>query len=311
MNELELLREWDADAPPLTDTVRARARFRLDQAMRTPAAATPVRRRPLLRIAVATVAASAVATTVVVAENTGNPPRTRTVSAATVLRGAAAEERRLEKPIAPRDDQFIYTKEIIKETPVGGGPSKTYVDESWNSVDGSKKSYASELGYTQWVPPDRPGQRSWPPRRWAQLRQLPTDPEKLPIALREVGRTPDYERPVKADDWPKVQIFLSGLLRAPVLPKGLRPATFEALAAVPGVKVIPGQTDGDGRAGIGIQYVGPPGTPWANGAQVLVFDAQTYRYLGMRDQRDAGGKTYQQWSYVAAGAVVDRVMQRP
>jgi hypothetical protein len=311
MNELELLREWDADAPPLTDTVRARGRFRLYQAMQAPAAATAVRRRPLLRIAVAAVAAAAVTTTVVVAENRGTPPRTQTVSAVTVLRGAAAEERRHEKPIAPRDDQFIYTKEIIKETPVGGGRSKAYVDESWSSVDGSKKSYVSELGHTQWVPPDQPGQRSWPPRRWSQLKQLPTEPGKLPIALRDIGRTPDYDRPIKADEWPMVQFFLSGLLRTPVLPEGLRPATFEALATVPGVKVLPGRTDADGRAGIGIQYVGKPGTPWADGGPVLVFDAKTYQYLGMRDRRNAGAQTYEQWSHMAAEAVVDRVMQRP
>lgn len=36
MNELKLLREWDADAPPLTDAARARARFRLHQAMGSP-----------------------------------------------------------------------------------------------------------------------------------------------------------------------------------------------------------------------------------------------------------------------------------
>jgi len=311
MNELKLLREWDEDAPPLADTARARARFRLYQAMQVPASPAAVPRRPLLRIAVAAVAAGAVATSVVVAENTGTSPRTRTVSATTVLRGAAAEERRLEKPIAPRDDQFVYTKEITKETPVGGGRSKTYVDESWNSVDGSKRSYVSELEHTQWVAPYQPGQRDWPPRRWSQLKQLPTDPDKLPIALREVGGKPDYDRPIKADEWPIVQVFLSGLLRAPVLPKGLRPAAFEALAAVPGVKVLPGRTDVDGRAGIGVQYVGPSGTPWANGGLVLVFDAKTYQYLGRRDRRTAGGKTYEQWSYVATHAVVDRVMQRP
>lgn len=314
MNELHLLREWDADAPPLTDTARARARFRLHQAMQAPAASPALRRRPLLRIAVAGVAAAAVTATVLVAENEGTTPtspRTRPVSAATVLRGAAAEELRLEKPVAPRDDQFIYTKEVIKETPVGGGRSKTYVDESWNSVDGSKRSYVSELGNTQWVPKDRPGQRSWPPRRWSQLKRLPTDPGRLTIALRDVSGKPDYGRPTKADEWPMIHFFLYGLLRAPVLPKGLRPAAFEALATVPGVKVLPGRTDADGRAGIGIQYVGPPGTPWAEGGPVLVFDAKTYQYLGMRDRRTAGDKTYEQWSYVAAHGVVDQVMQRP
>jgi hypothetical protein len=310
MNELELLREWDADAPPLPDATRARARVRLYKAMRTPTAPTAVRRRPLLRIAVAGVAAAAVTATVLVAEHQESPPRTRPVSATTVLQGAAAEERRLEKPIAPRDDQFIYTKEIIKETPSGGGPSKTYVDESWNSVDGSKKSYVSELEYTQWVPADQPGQSSWPPSRWSQLEQLPTDPGKLTIALRDMG-APEPDRPTRADEWPMVHFFLYGLLRTPTLPEGLRPAAFEALATVPGVKVLPNQTDADGRAGIGIQYMGEPGTPWADGGPVLVFDARTYRYLGMRDKRTAGGVTYEQWSSLAANGVVDRVLERP
>jgi hypothetical protein len=311
MNELKLLREWDADAPALTDAARTRARFRLHQAMREPGAVTTVGRRPLLRVAVAAVAAATVTTTVVVAQNTGSSPRTQPVSAATVLRGAAAEERRLEKPIAPRDDQFIYTKEIIKETPVGGGRTKTYVDESWNSVDGSKKSYVSELGYTQWVPVFQPGQTTVPPTKWSELKQLPTDPAKLPIALRDLFGRADYDRPMKADDWWWVQSHLSGLLRKAVLPKGLRPAAFEALASVPGIKLLPGRTDADGREGLGIQYVGPPGTPWADRKQVLVFDAKTYQYLGMRDQRSEGGTTYQQWSYLAANAVVDRVLQRP
>jgi hypothetical protein len=31
----------------------------------------------------------------------------------------------------------------------------------------------------------------------------------------------------------------------------------------------------------------------------------------MRDRRTAGGTTYDPWSYIAASAVVDRVMQRP
>ncbi|MFJ9375199.1 CU044_5270 family protein [Streptomyces sp. NPDC101455] len=314
-NELQLLREWDADTPPLTDPARARALFRLHQAMLTPTTLAPapaaVRRRPVLRMAVAGVAAAAVATSVVIAANDDSSPRTQPVSATTVLHGAAAEERRLEEAIAPRDDQFIYTKEIIKETPTGGGRTRTYVDESWNSVDGSKKSYVSELGHKQWVPVFAPGQGTWPPTKWTELEQLPTDPRKLVITLRDIGGKPDYSKPMKAADWPMTQVFVSGLLRAPVLPKGLRSAAYEALATVPGIKVLPHQKDADGRVGIGIQYVGPSGTPWAKGGPVLVFDPKTYRYLGMHDRRTAGGTTYEQWSYVAASAVVDRVMQRP
>ncbi|MDV7222031.1 CU044_5270 family protein [Streptomyces prunicolor] len=309
MRGLEPLTEWDADTPPLTDAARARALFRLHQTMHVPATPVTVGRRPLLRMAVAGVAAVAITTTVLVANDSS--PRTQPVSATTVLHGAATEERRLEKSIAPRDDQFIYTKEIIKETPAGGGRTRTYVDESWDSVDGSKRSYVSELGHKQWVPVYPPNQTDWPPRRWPLLKQLPTDPGKLLIALRDGPGKPDFNRPMKAADWPITQVFVSGLLRTSVLPKGLRSAAYEALATVPGIKVLPHQKDADGRVGIGIQYVGPAGTPWAHGGPVLVFDAKTYRYLGMRDRRTAGGTTYEQWSYVAASAVVDRVMQRP
>lgn len=310
-NELQLLREWDADTPPLTDPARARALFRLHQAMLTPNTLAPaaVRRRPVLRMAVAGVAAAAITTTVLVANESS--PRTQPVSASTVLNGAAAEERRLEKAIAPRDDQFIYTKVVIKETPTGGGRTRTYVDESWDSVDGSKRSYVSELGQKQWVPVYQPNQTNWPPTRWTLLKQLPTDPAKLLIALRGGPKKADYNRPMRAADWPIIQFFVASLLRTAVLPKGLRSAAYEALATVPGIKVLPHQKDGDGRVGIGIQYVGPAGTPWAKGGPVLVFDAKTYRYLGMHDRRAAGGTTYEQWSYVAANAVVDRVMQRP
>ncbi|MGH1554478.1 hypothetical protein ACRAWF_28725 [Streptomyces sp. L7] len=70
---------------------------------------------------------------------------------------------------------------------------------------------------------------------------MPTDPRKLVIDLRDMGGKPDYSVPMKTSDWPMVQYFLSGLLRRPVLPQGLRSAAYEALATVPGIKVVPGQ----------------------------------------------------------------------
>ncbi|MEV7071411.1 CU044_5270 family protein [Streptomyces sp. NPDC093990] len=317
MNEIELLREWDADAAPLTDAARARARFRLHQAMRAPtapAAVPGVGRRPLLRIAVAGVAAAAVTATVVISQDTGEyAPGTRTVSAATVLRGAAAEALRTEKPLAPRDDQFIYTKEVIERRPVAGGPVKKYVDESWSSVDGSKKSYVSELGHKQWVPPAQKGEYSWPPREWSKVKKLPLDPARLTIVLRESGTKPDFGRRTRADEWPRIQFYLSGLLGGPVLPKGLRSAAFEALAAVPGVEVLPRRTEFAGHTAVGVRYVGPPGTPWADGGRLLLFDAKTYRYLGLRERVTEKGTThaYDQSQYIVADGVVDRVFQRP
>ena len=258
-------------------------------------------------------ASAAVTATVVVAQNTGEQaPRTQTVSATTVLRGAAAEALRTEKPVAPRDDQFIYTKEVIERRPVSGGPVKKWVDESWSSVDGSRKGYVSELGYKQWVPAFKPGQGTWPPTKWSELKELPTDPGKLTATLRDMGGKPDYGRPTRADEWPMVEIFLSGLLRHSVLPKGLRSAAFEALAAAPGVKVLPGRTEYNGHTALGVQYViGPPGTSWKDGGRTLLFDAETYQYLGLRERATGKNTVYDQSQYVVASGVVDRVFQRP
>ncbi|MFC8358880.1 CU044_5270 family protein [Streptomyces griseorubiginosus] len=316
MNEIELLREWDADAPPLTDGARARARFRLQQAMQAPAAPVSVSgvgRRPLLRIAVAGVAAAAVTATVVVTQDTGTEPRTRTVSATTVLRGAAAEALRTEKPVAPRDDQFIYTKEVIERRPVGGGPVKRWVDESWSSVDGSKRSYVSELGHKQWVPPFKKGESTWPPTQWSKLKKLPLDPARLTIVLRDGPLKPDFGRKTRADQWGSIQFYLSGLLRNSVLPKGLRSAAYKALAAVPGVQVLPGRTEFNGHSAIGVRYVGPSGTPWEDGRRVLLFDAKTYQYLGLRERTEIKftKRVVEQSQYIVASGVVDRVFQRP
>ncbi|MFF7950527.1 CU044_5270 family protein [Streptomyces griseorubiginosus] len=316
MNEIELLREWDADAPPLTDAARARARFRLQQAMQAPAAPVAVSgvgRRPLLRIAVAGVAAAAVTATVVVTQDTGTEPRTSTVSATTVLRGAAAEALRTEKPVAPRDDQFIYTKEVIERRPVGGGPVKKWVDESWSSVDGSKKSYVSELGYKQWVPPFQKGEYSWPPMEWSKLKKLPLDPAKLTIVLRESGTKPDFARKTRPEEWDSIQFFLSALLSKSVLPKGLRSAAFKALAAVPGVQVLPGRTEFNGHTAVGVRYVGRSGGPWGDGRRVLLFDAKTDQYLGLRERTTVKftKREVEQSQYIVASGVVDRVFQRP
>ena len=148
-DELEFLREWDADAAPFTAPARDRARHQLLNAMahadqRTGAGPS---RRHALRLAAAAVVATAVTGTAALigtdGSGEGGAPGTSTPrlenAAATVLNGAAAWEREQEKePVAPRDDQFIYSKRIIKETEQKTGKVKTYTDEMWDSVDVSK-----------------------------------------------------------------------------------------------------------------------------------------------------------------------------
>ncbi|KUO02553.1 CU044_5270 family protein [Streptomyces caeruleatus] len=323
-DELELLREWDADAAPLTGPARDRARHQLLNAMahadqRT---GTGPSRRHALRFAAAAVVATAVTGTAALigtdGSGEGGAPGTSTPrvenAAATVLNGAAAWEREQEKePVAPRDDQFIYSKRIIKETEQKTGEVKTYTDEMWESVDVSKPSLSMELGREMWEEAAENGGGVWPPRKWSELKKLPQDPEKLISAIISMGSR------YGSDDWSVSDLdkldryeaywLLGELLKNPVLPQGLRPAAYEALALVPGVKTIPGVKDSAGRTGVGIAST----ERGSYESQYLIFDPASYEFLGFRDERTSasGKKKYIQLSHVVAWGVVDRVKQRP
>ncbi|MET8583435.1 CU044_5270 family protein [Streptomyces collinus] len=291
--------------------------------------AGPSRPRPLSRPVVRAVLATAVAAAVVggaavvvgaIREERPAPgsvsPRMRPVSAATVLKAAAAAERRQEKRLAPHDDQFIYTKEIVRETETGTGRTRTLVDENWRSVDGSRRGWTMEVGKGWWSQPLKPGQSMWPPARWQELKKLPTTPAGLVLAVRKrlIGGRPTAAPDIRAQDWPMIEFGLVGLLhRTPVMPAGLRAAAFEALGMVPGVTATPGVTDAEGRAGIAITYRDP--FHHLPTSDVLIFADHTYDFLGFADTRtsDSGGtkKTYKRVFTLESYAIVDKVKQRP
>ncbi|MDT0570233.1 CU044_5270 family protein [Streptomyces sp. DSM 3412] len=343
--ELRDLAAYDAGAPPLDEETRRRGRARLLATVTAPDAdrtrkptfglASPVRRRPVLRIALSGVVAAAVTAGVLVAvQHDGDDGRGRTakppvaelppmrnVSARAVLNGAAAYARRHEKQVSPRDDQFLYTKEIIKETDQKTGRTKTHVAENWRSVDGSKRSWVMELGKGWWAPPLADNESVWPPQDWSRLRKLPTDPEKLILAVQRefFGR---QKKNTSLDDitdqeWSHIHFSLAGLLKlVPVMPEGLRPAAYEALGMVPGVKAVPNQKDAKGRVGVAITYKDPTLPEGATSyGGYFIFDPVTYAFLGCRDERSSGDgkdmKTYTQLSYLDSWAIVDRVKEHP
>ncbi|MFE4968236.1 CU044_5270 family protein [Streptomyces sp. NPDC056660] len=331
IDELRELRDFDMGAPPLDDETRQRARTRLRAAMAGPAPRVR-QRRPVLRVALTAGLAAAVAAGVLVAvrdddgtrtHRTAKPPATsapamRNVSAQTVLKGAAAYERKHERTVSPRDDQFIYTKEIIKETNQKTGATRSYTDENWRSVDGSQRGWAMEIGQGWWTPPLKKGESVWPPRDWGRLRKLPTDPEQLILSIaNEFGARKTSLDDLTDEDWSQVHFSLAGLLKlVPVEPEGLRPAAYEALGMVPGVRVVPGQKDAKGRTGVAITYDDPTLPKGSVGfGGYFVFDPVTYEFLGFRDVRTSGDgaamKTYTQLSYLDSWAVVDKVKQRP
>ncbi|MEU7407707.1 hypothetical protein AB0B09_42275, partial [Streptomyces sp. NPDC044948] len=229
-DELELLRKWDADAAPLTGPARDRARHQLLNAMAHAdqrVTADPGR-RDALRLAAAAVVATAVTGTAVLFGTNGSgedgTPGTSTLrvenAAATVLNGAAAWEREQEKqPVAPRGDQFIYSKRIIKETEQKTGKVKTYTDEMWDSVDVSKPSLAMELGREMWEQPAEKGGGVWPPRQWSELKTLPQDPEQLVMAIISLGSSPDGRSISDLDKLERYEAYwlLGELLKNPLL----------------------------------------------------------------------------------------------
>ncbi|GAA3812069.1 CU044_5270 family protein [Streptomyces phyllanthi] len=331
IDELRELRDFTAGTPPLDDETRRRARARLFAAMAEPAPVVRPRRRPVLRIALTGAVAASVAAGVLVAVRddggTGrtatlpatSSPALRNVSAQTVLNGAAAYERKHEQTVSPQDDQFIYTREIIKETDQKTGATKSYVDENWRSVDDSQSSWVMELGKGWWSPPLEEDQHLWPPQDWDTLEKLPTDPEKL--ILRLVYGPDDKNHSldeITETQWAgDIHRSLTALLKlVPVMPEGLRPAAYEALGMVPGVKVVPNQKDAKGRTGVAITYNDPRLPEGAKGfGGRFIFAPDTYRFLGFRDERDSGDgknrKTYTQLSYLDTWAIVDKARQRP
>ncbi|GAA1542306.1 CU044_5270 family protein [Streptomyces albidochromogenes] len=316
-DELELLRDWDADASPLSEPARAQARHRLlNSITRTEhhPGTGPSRRRALRLVTAGVVAMAITGTAVLITTENGGPDRARTVApqmrnaaAAKVLNGAAAYAGKQETPIAPRGDQFIYSKRIIKETDRKTGKVKTLVDVNWDSVDGSKRSLTMERGNVIWEEPD--GSFAWPPREWHKLKKLPTDPQKLiPAIISARGTTDQSIHDLSGDDWWHAYFLLGELLKHPVLPPGMRPAAYEALALVPGVKTMPGVKDSAGRTGVGITYTGQG----SQKGSYLIFDTKSHEFLGFRSEGStASGRTYIQLSHTVEWAIVDRLKQRP
>ncbi|MFJ4584220.1 hypothetical protein [Streptomyces echinatus] len=96
------------------------------------------------------------------------------------------------------------------------------------------------------------GEGVWPPREWSKLKELPTDPKKLIPAITGAGTSSKPISDLTAQEWYDAYSMLGEPLKWPVLPQGLRPAVYKALALVAGVKAIPGVKDSAGRTGVGI-----------------------------------------------------------
>ncbi|MFF5985128.1 CU044_5270 family protein [Streptomyces olindensis] len=313
MDDLTAVRDLETDVPPLTDRARDDARARLLRAVdreTRPHRAGAFPRRLALRTAIAATATAAVAAGAAVLrdgeERDATAPQ---LAGAAQLLHRAAERSRADSahlPV-PRNDQYLYTKEISTRTFLKGGRTQRFTDESWLSVDGSRPSRYSYYGRILDEPPLGEHEVRWPPTEYAKLKKWPTDPDKLldVLSLRDPGS------PEAAQD-----AYLNAclLLRGPrVMPPGLQAAAFEAVAKLPGIRLDHDAVDALGRRGVAVSY---PGLSFA-----FIFDRKTYAYLGLRQEGSKGGRwvdgelrggqKYTEVKGLVAVGVVDRIGQRP
>jgi hypothetical protein len=205
----------------------------------------------------------------------------------------------------PQDDQYIYTRDVLVERKAGSA-AKLFVDESWRSVDGSKPSRVSEHGKTWTSAPLGPNESQWPPTRYADLAQLPTEPRALLSAVLEWPRRAKAREsgPLSSTEYDDAYLDLLFLLHGwRVMPPGLQAAAFQALGLIPGVEVVKDHDHARGRPAFAIRRPADHSLPgWT-----LLVDRETYAYLGLRTTGDG----IEQMMWTESSGVVDRIGQRP
>jgi len=302
MDELTLLRELGDDPPALAPAARTAARMRLRREMMREG--RPPGRRAAGAIAVAFTAA-AVAGAIALSDDGDPSPGTPAVELASArarhVLHLAAQHSLTDVPAAavPRGDQFVYIREVLEETPVDGhSKPRTFVDEVWSSVDGSRPSRVSERGRS-WTEPPWAHANIWPPRSYHELARLPTDPAELRRVIRGSSSGADYETEY---------MYLNSLLTGRrLMPPGLQAAAFRALAQIPGVDVSD-EMDLRGRRGIGITRGPNP----VGDESMLILDRETYEYLGARSEYlTSEGERVVQVTTREEEGIVDRIGERP
>jgi hypothetical protein len=225
---------------------------------------------------------------------------TEAQTATQVLR-LAADHVALTPALPARPDQFVFSESvaIVQELKQGGWslvtPQQTLVRE-WRSVGGAA------AGLTQDRPVDRPDV-SWHSERIPVCRPgqdaahactsgpsistgLPNDGNLMYEFLNR--STSDdistaYAALIGDDDLAFERAARTLYLGRPL--PAVQAAVFAAMNRIPGVTVRVGATDVTGRHGVALAHRGPLGTT------ELIFDATTYRYLGMNLTIGLTGRT--------------------
>ena len=280
MDDLQLVRELD-DTPLKSADQLAAARAQFVAGIKPP------KRSRAGVIAVATLAAAATITAVAMVLPFDSPgsinpdaARTEPVDTAVQLLNQAAAAARSKPDVVPRPDQFYYVRNGEWE--------------GWFSVDGTRDG---RISTARNAPPatlpgcvdgrakvldkfDRPtGQTEQCTPKRAYRDDLPSTAD----GMLKVLQGNDKDRPVNS--YGKDVLTMVGFS---YLPGPQRAALFEAATRVPGLTVV--ENVSSGRPGIGISWPVPEGSAPTAEPVVMVFDKDTYEYLGTKNEpEDASG----------------------
>lgn len=171
------------------------------------------------------------------------------------------------RPVIPRPDQFVYTR-----NEASGGQTI----QQWLSVDGTRPSrigphtmFACVHGTLTYgrTPDGTPQTRPCTP--------TPAFFPTMPTAPRALARYLKRTQGVRLGDVNDVGKTVGELLDSDYLLPAQQAALYRFLARTPGIAVRRSVTDAAGRAGVGVQWT------LGGGAAMLIFDPTTLQYLGM------------------------------
>jgi hypothetical protein len=326
MDELTLLRELDADAPPPTRRARQAARVRLeDEIARPPSPSQRPRwwysqQAAWLLLALAFVGGLIVVVRDMAAGGDLSPSDlVRSEPAKDVLELAASGREGLALTPTPRRDQYLYTREITEAEPVDpGGTPRTFVEDEWLAMDEQALSRTCELG------------RCWTSSSngiptTEHFERIPREPRRLLLYARAFIDPSAGSRPFTEIDWLLSYEFLFGLLRTPlIVPPDLRSAAVRALAYTPDARVLDERLEFRGRPAAAIYFPSwDPGSIMDRYVADIIIDRYTHEYLGerwelgpadmkgRRNQRLFNSSRVRLVSYIAEAAIVDRLGERP
>ncbi|MGW0669166.1 CU044_5270 family protein [Streptomyces sp. NPDC002746] len=176
-------------------------------------------------------------------------------------------------------NQFVYVRSHYSNMQAKDGSPlklKTYYREAWTSQNPDKvQSRLNQPGDDIiWSAPrdGDEGLAEWNRNHtYAALEKLPTQPDAL---LKQLRKDAAYSGSSDQD----LFNYVGGLINENILPPETGAAIYRAAAKIPGVVALDKAQDGDGRPGVALARTDEKD----HERKELVFDANSYDYLGMR-----------------------------